>query len=251
MNLTNFLKSWNEQVGSLNNYIYKDLFVDIIILLSIVFTLLVIRSLIGRLIKILELETDLISALTKWPIFIIIFGIVVNRFLLLSRDLPLIGIIPINILFSFLVIGFTLGSYRLFRYLSLVFNRPFFLGDKIHIKEYTGRVKSLGYFKSTLVLEDGNQVFIPTKDIYNHPVTLIQSKNYAQCELEIKLKDEKKNDETLNLIREKILTLPMAIDENSLNLKINNETLVIKYQIWPANIHGQSESSIKKLVSNI
>lgn len=89
----------------------------------------------------------------------------------------LIGVDQAGILATFGAVGLALGLAvqdivkSFFAGLYLLFERPFLIGDEIQVKEFVGRVESVGFRATTIRTEDNVLVVIPNVVIFSEMVS--------------------------------------------------------------------------------
>lgn len=114
-----------------------------------------------------DLEASLVGKTLRWVV-VVIGSILIVQYVTGIQAGPLIASLGIGGLAVALAAKESIAN--LFGTVTIVFDRPFKVGDRIVIDKYDGFVESVGYRSTRLRLWDGNLVTIPNEKITNSNV---------------------------------------------------------------------------------
>ena len=129
----------------------------------------------------------------------------------------------------------------------LLILRPFRVGDFIETQGYTGTVKSVGIFHTTLMTGDNKMVILPNAPVSNDPLVNFTSQERRRVELTVGIGYGDDIDKARDIIRrlidkdERVLQDPepiiavSALADSSVNLVVRAWTATGDY--WPVNWH--------------
>jgi len=244
------IKILHAELSIIIQFLSLDIIFFLLKISGITLAFILIRPAIQKLLGTGNRLHNFFDLLLKWGFTYILFVFFFQRVIQSYKYAPVLSVCFSILFLSVIIIPITLYLLSFIRFMSLIINRYFSIGDLIKVDNFVGRVRKIGFFNAQLYQEDGNTIIIPLKVFLDFPVKVIHSRNFSLFERDYEIKDIENIDSFLKTIQFKLKNLPYDMDLENMKVKVVDDNINVKIKYGPAYLSGVFSESVDKLMSN-